>query len=46
MLERARLHTGVPRHAREAEAFIDLSAATEEPALAEVRSKRQRAKSA
>jgi D-alanine-D-alanine ligase len=46
MLDRARLHTGVPRHARQTEAFIDLSAASDEPALAEVRTKRQRARSA
>ncbi len=47
MLERARLHTGVPRHAREAESFIDLSAvAAEEPAVVSTRTKRQRARSA
>jgi D-alanine-D-alanine ligase len=47
MLERAQLHTGVPRHAREAETFIDLSPAfaEEEPAVV-ARPKRQRARSA
>ena len=47
MLERARLHTGVPRHAREAESFIDLSSVAEaEPAVVSTGSMRQRARSA
>jgi D-alanine-D-alanine ligase len=48
MLERARLHTGVPRHARPAEAsFIELSPEhAEEPALVSARPKRERARSA
>ncbi|HSU41713.1 MAG TPA: D-alanine--D-alanine ligase [Polyangiaceae bacterium] len=48
MLERARLHTGMPRHARQPESsYIDLSpASTEEPALVATASKRQRAQSA
>ena len=48
ILERARLHTGIPRHARQAEpSYIELSpAAAEEPALVATAAKRRRARSA